>query len=98
MYSPFNKKFCGKSPLKALTGEEEDPKIKTEKIQEVDLGTVKSKKSKSVKNPFYGLDPKKVYVRGAGGKRLAGTRDAKMVNQATIQPGKLKELKKKYTR
>ena len=76
----------------------EDPKIKTEEIQEVDLGTVKSKKPKSVKNPFYGADPKRVYVKGAGGLRLSGTKDARIVNEATIQPGKLKELKKKYTK
>lgn len=89
MYSPFNKKFCGKSPLKALTGGGEDPKIKTEKIQEVDLGVVKSA-DKGVSNPYFGKDRSK--LRGPSGARIP----EKYVTSRTLTPSQVSRLKKIY--
>ena len=92
MKSPFEKKFCGKSPIKELTAKQEanlpealktaieakadspakqiDPKIKTEKLPEVDLGVVKSNyKGKVKKLPFPG---KEMYERTGDYGRYKG--------------------------
>ena len=55
MSSPFQKSFCGKSPLNV--GNIKDDKIAVEKLPEVDLGTVKSDyKGKEKKLPFPGKE------------------------------------------
>ena len=92
MYSPFNKKFCGKSPLKALTGGGE-PKIKTEQLQEVDLGVVKKKKKDAfVKNPYYGMT-RADRVRE---RTSSGMIPEKWTKRDRILPSRLKSLQKTY--
>ena len=55
MSSPFQKSFCGKSPLNV--GNIKDDKIAVEKLPEVDLGTVQSNyKGKEKKLPFPGKE------------------------------------------
>ena len=55
MSSPFQKSFCGKSPLNV--GNIKDDKIAVEKLPEVDLGTVKSDyEGKKKKLPFPGKE------------------------------------------
>ena len=55
MSSPFQKSFCGKSPLNVRNIK--DDKIAVEKLPEVDLGTVKSNyEGKKKKLPFPGKE------------------------------------------
>jgi len=72
----------------------EDPKIKTEQLQEVDLGVVKSKrKSAFVKNPYYGLsDFDRIRYRGGSGTRIP----EKYTKRDMILPGQLESLEKLY--
>lgn len=64
----------------------EDPKIKTEQLEEVSLGTVKPD-DKGVKNPFTGQE------RNAAGARIP----KKYVTPRTLTRGQVADLKKKYT-
>ena len=82
----------------------EDPKIKTEKLAEVDLGTVK-KRDGSVKNPFYGSSPRN-FINKSSGKSLAfGSGEGSsvgtfrnMLNQKTVPAGQLARFKKQFKR
>ena len=82
----------------------EDPKIKTEKLAEVDLGTVK-KRDGSVKNPFYGSSQRN-FINKSSGKSLAfGSGEGSsvgtfrnMLNQKTVPAGQLARFKKQFKR
>ena len=81
-----------------------DPKIKTEKLAEVDLGTVK-KKDGSVKNPFYGSSVRNFISRSTGKSLALGTGTGSsvatfrnMLNQQTVPANQLARFKKQFKR
>lgn len=81
-----------------------DPKIKTEKLAEVDLGTVK-KTGNSVKNPYYKSSQRNFINRSTGKSLDFGSGEGSavgtfrnMLSQQTVPAGQLARFKKLFRR
>lgn len=73
---------------------EEDPKIATEKIETVDLGTVKKKNTNFVKNPYYKMsDARRNRLRNKSGRPLP----VSATRSTTISTSDLAKNKKLYS-